>query len=78
MPVTPDSATEQVPQRGAILPMLPSSLWSCSEATSPDRFGSCDADFDRGPGIYPLRVMVEHNEANWVTNTPNTYRPTGS
>ena len=42
-------------------------MWD-SMATSPDRFGECDANFDRGPGIYPLRVMVEHNDSTWVTN----------
>lgn len=29
---------------------------------------TCAADFDRGPGIYPLRVMVEHNDDWWTTN----------
>jgi hypothetical protein len=31
-------------------------------ATSPDRQG-CAASFDRGPGIYPLRVLLEHTSS---------------
>jgi Putative Flp pilus-assembly TadE/G-like len=29
---------------------------------------TCASDFDRGPGIYPLRVMVEHSDDWWTTN----------
>lgn len=36
-------------------------------ASSDDRT-MCASNFDRGPGIYPLRVMVEHNDDWWTTN----------
>jgi len=36
-------------------------LWD-NMATSADRESGCAVDFDRGPGIYPLRVMLEHDD----------------
>jgi len=41
-------------------------LWD-DVATSADREPGCAADFDRGPGIYVLRVMVQHDD------TQNSY-----
>ena len=41
-------------------------LWD-DMATSADRQG-CVADFDRGQGIYPLRVMVEHDDSQFGYN----------
>jgi hypothetical protein len=32
-------------------------------ATSADKEPGCTADFDRGPGSYPLGVMLEHDDA---------------
>ena len=32
-------------------------------ATSADRESGCVGDLDRGPGIYPLRVMMEHDDS---------------
>ncbi len=43
-----------------------SQMWD-NMSTSADRT-VCAASFDRGPGIYPLRVMVEHNDDWWTTN----------
>lgn len=37
-------------------------LWD-DVATSADREPGCAADFDRGPGIYPLWVMMEHDDS---------------
>ena len=36
-------------------------LWD-DMATSADRQPGCAGNFDRGPGIYPLRVMLEHDD----------------
>ncbi len=41
-------------------------MWD-SMMSSPDRT-TCASDFDRGPGIYPLRVMVEHDDDWWTSN----------
>jgi Putative Flp pilus-assembly TadE/G-like len=41
-------------------------MWD-SMASSGDQT-MCASDFDRGPGIYPLRVMIEHNDSWWTTN----------
>ncbi len=41
-------------------------MWD-SMASSADQT-SCASDFDRGPGIYPLRVMVEHDDDWYTTN----------
>jgi hypothetical protein len=41
-------------------------LWD-SMVSSPDRT-TCASNFDRGPGIYPLRVMVEHDDDWWTSN----------
>ena len=41
-----------------------SQLWD-SMISSADQT-TCASDFDRGPGIYPLRVMVEHRD-DWYT-----------
>ncbi|GMQ85586.1 MAG: hypothetical protein BMS9Abin07_1153 [Acidimicrobiia bacterium] len=38
-------------------------MWD-SMATSAEKQPGCAANFDRGPGIYPLRVMVEHDDNN--------------
>ena len=43
-----------------------SQLWD-SMASSADRT-TCASNFDRGPGIYPLRVMVEHDDDWWTSN----------
>ena len=41
-------------------------MWD-SMATSPDAT-SCAVSFERGSGVYPLRVMVDHDNSNWITN----------
>jgi hypothetical protein len=46
-------------------------LWD-SMASSPDQT-TCASDFDRGPGVYPLRVMVEHDD-DWWTSTKFSLR----
>jgi hypothetical protein len=43
-----------------------SQLWD-SMASSADQT-TCASNFDRGPGIYPLRVMVEHDDDWWTSN----------
>jgi len=42
-------------------PAILASMWD-SMATSSDRQG-CAASFDRGPGTYPLRVLIEHTSS---------------
>ena len=37
-------------------------------ATSPYKEAGCAASFDRGPGVYPLRVMIEHSETETGLN----------
>ncbi len=44
------------------LSLLWDSMVSSAERTT------CATDFDRGPGIYPLRVMVEHDDDWWTSN----------
>ena len=43
-----------------------SQLWD-NMTSSADKT-TCASDFDRGPGIYPLRVMVEHDDDWWTSN----------
>ena len=38
-------------------------LWD-DMATSADKEPGCAASFDRGPGIYPLRIMIEDDSSN--------------
>lgn len=47
-------------------PAVLATLWD-SMATSPDR-QTCASDFDRGPGIYPLRVLIEHTTSEQAKN----------
>ncbi len=46
-------------------------------ATSADKEPACTADFDRGPGIYPLRVMKDHDNSQ-NGNNKFSFRVTSS
>jgi hypothetical protein len=47
-------------------PAVLAAMWD-SMATSPDRQG-CTGSFDRGPGVYPLRVMIQHSTSEKAKN----------
>ncbi len=50
-----------------VSPAVLSAMWD-NMATSADKQPGCAASFDRGPGIYPLRVMIEHSDTQGGRN----------
>ena len=43
-------------------------LWDDMRTSSLADYHVCEASFDRGPGIYPLRIMIEHNDNETAKN----------